>query len=99
MAWTDLANVMNGTVIDVMDDVAIVGGNALRGVFQNAFFEHLAGAAGQEGSTPTFGCKLVDAQAMSVSRGTTLTTRGTNYRVVGYEPDGDGWLLLILEKT
>lgn len=52
---------------------------------------------GVEGEIPVFIGRLSDFS--SVAHGDALTAAGTDYQVVGAEPDGEGMVKLILEET
>lgn len=76
-------------------DLATIGGNGVQGIFENLFVE----VKGIESRKPTFLCDEDNADALSLSHGSTIVINAVSYRVINKEPDGTGFLLLILEKS
>lgn len=61
------------------------------GIFQGGYLE----GAGQEGAQPVFGCAAADVPG--VKHDDELAIAGTDYVVKGVQPDGTGWMRLVLE--
>lgn len=78
------------------DDFAIAAtyqGESIDGIFGNQFFE----VGGVESSRPTF---LTTAAAVpNDPHGNTIVIDSINYLIVGHEPDGTGFITLILETV
>lgn len=76
----------------VATDVAVIDGVSVSGAFSNEYVE----AAGSQGLAPLFRCLVADLGASWT--GSTLIYDGTTYRIVVPQPDGAGWVTLILER-
>lgn len=74
---------------------ATLGGVAVRGVFDNGFVD--AGGLGAYGTAPVFTCPT--AVLAGVAVGGAATIQGTDYTIVGIEPDGTGMSLVRLERV
>lgn len=87
---------VNTAVRDRLSDaVATIGVAEVAGVFRNGYAEGLSGLAA--GSAPSFGCLADDAPGIAV--GDALSISGQSYTVASVEPDGAGWLVLILRRA
>jgi len=76
-------------------DAATFGGNTFNGIFENLFIE----VKGVESRKPTFLCDEDNAKTLLIAHESVITINSVNYKVINKEPDGTGFLLLILEKV
>lgn len=79
----------------VFGDDATVNGTAVRGVFSNAYID----VQGVEATAPNLLCLVDDVPAVAHGHVVTVPARGFTGQVAGIQPDGDGWVLLILFRT
>lgn len=71
---------------------ALVGGVAVRGIFENAY----ADALGMGGTRPA----LLVAASVNAQRGTSVVIDGQpRYEVAVRQPDGEGMMWLMLEQV
>ena len=83
-----LANLANAS--------AVVGGTTLTGIF-DALHDDVIG---MEANPPTFTVKAEDLGNVLPAHGTAVLVQGEREAVVvGVQPDGSGWLRLLLEYT
>jgi hypothetical protein len=74
---------------------AVVGEVTVSGIFRLAYAEAVGGLAA--GSQPAFECRAADVGALS--EGDVMTVRDESWRVIGLEPDGAGWLRVLLQRA
>ncbi len=91
---TDRANFLD---VDAFGVAATYNGvTTVNGVFENEFFEAIAGATVPiESAQALFTCRTADVP--SATHADTLVISGSSYIVVGVQPDGTGMTILILE--
>lgn len=77
--------------------VAVIGGQSVRGVFDVAYALGGVGPVGMAGSQPVFSCATQDIPADPA--GQPLVIAGATYTVAAHEPDGTGISRLLLEST
>jgi hypothetical protein len=82
-------------LLGVFGDDATVNGQAVRGVFSNGYAETLDA----EGTAPSLLC--LAEQVPSVAHGQAVVVAGQSFtgQVVSVQPDGYGWLLLLLHRS
>jgi hypothetical protein len=74
---------------------AVIGSVTISGIFGAPYDEGFGGLAG--GRVLTFQC--IEAEVGAICVGAAVTISGTAYRVASMEPDGAGWLKLILQRA
>lgn len=82
-------------LLAVFGDDATVNGHAVRGVFRNGYAE----ALDAEGTAPSLLCLAADVSG--IAHGQTVLVPGHSFQgqVVSIQPDGYGWVLLLLHRT
>lgn len=70
---------------------------SIAGIFNHEFSENSLGTAGAESTTPIFVCQA--SKVPNIAQGDTLTINSQNYSVRQVEPDGQGVVALVLEKS
>lgn len=78
-------------------EAATLGGQAVRGIFDNAHEAAAVGALGMAATQPAFTMPTASVPATPV--GAALVVRGTTYTVVEHRPDGTGVSDLLLEEA
>ena len=87
---------INAACIGALANVsATIGAATVAGVFRQAYTDTAGGLAA--GSSPIFDC--LASAVPTIARGNTVVINSVNYTVVGIEPDGAGWVSLILQKA
>lgn len=81
---------------DEFGDTAIIGATSVDGIFEKGYVETVIGGAPVAGNFPTFGC--AESDLPSYTDGTDLVVRSTAYKIRNWQPDGTGWVTLILEE-
>ena len=76
-------------------DLATFGVEPMNGIFENLYIE----VQGIESRRPTFLCDEEKANSILIDHGSLIAINGVNYKVITKEPDGSGFLLLVLEKA
>jgi hypothetical protein len=96
MSFAALNDRLNAAVVDRLGNAeATIGGSVVPGIWRQAYTETAGGMAA--GSSPVFDCMA--AAVPSIARGNAVVIAAANYTVVGIEPDGSGWVSLILQKA
>lgn len=85
----------SGRLRAVFGDDATVGGHAVRGVFTNAYVD----VQGAEATSPALQCVADDVPG--VAHGDVVLVPGHSFtgRVASVQPDGYGWVTLLLHRT
>jgi hypothetical protein len=87
---------INAACIGALANVsATIGAATVSGLFRQAYADAASGLAA--GSSPVFDC--LASAVPTIARGNTVTINSVNYTVLGIEPDGAGWVSLILQKA
>jgi hypothetical protein len=74
---------------------AIIGSATVSGIFGQVYAESMGGmAAGRDLSF-----QALESDVGAICVGSTLSISGISYRVASHEPDGAGWLTLILQRN
>lgn len=73
---------------------AVVDGDFVRGIFDNAFAEHFGITAG---TSPMLVCKAADVS--DVAAGAAVHVNSSDYTVASLEPDGTGMMVLRLVEA
>jgi hypothetical protein len=74
----------------------VIDGVTVRGIFDNPFVA-AGGGIGMETTNPTLGLPTENVPSDPI--GKTFARGSVTYEIVGHEPDGTGWSVLILERT
>lgn len=83
-------------VANLANASAVVGGTAVTGIYEALHADVL----GMEASPPSLSIKAEDLGNVLPAHDTVVTVTGRgNHVVVGVQPDGAGWLRLVLEAT
>ena len=83
-------------VANLANASAVVSGTSLTGIYEALHADVL----GMESSPPSLSVKAEDLGNVLPAHGTVVTVDGRgNHVVVGVQPDGAGWLRLVLEVT
>lgn len=82
-------------MLEVFGEDAMVNGQAVRGVFANAYVE----IRGAEASVPSLLCRAEDLPNVAHEQVVIVAQRGFAGQVVSIQPDGEGWVLLVLHRT
>lgn len=72
------------------------GTTTVNGIFDNDYFEIGAGTPGMEGNQPSFLCRAADVP--SAAQNDTLLINSVTYTVVAVQPDGTGFVRLVLRE-
>lgn len=93
--FREFLDIDGGFAVDVL--VIPVDGDdySLRGIFSAEYVDIDAGFAGVSGNNPIFECAESDAH--NISFGDILRIQGKEYRTVATKPDGNGWMVIVLE--
>lgn len=78
-------------------EAATLGGQAVRGIFDNGHQAATVGALGMAATQPVFTMPSADVPPAPV--GSVLVVRGAPYTVVEHRPDGTGVSELLLEEA
>lgn len=76
---------------------AVLAGNIVRGIFENAYAHGDVGMAGMSGTQPVFTMPTASISGEPV--GQTVAVNSQTYLVAAHEPDGTGVSRLILERA
>jgi len=76
--------------------VATIGATTISGVFDNEYIETEFNGIPVAGEHPVFGC--AESELPAYTYGTEITINSTDYKIRNWQPDGTGWITLILEK-
>lgn len=73
------------------------GTTTVNGIFGNDFYAAESLGVGVDGSQPQFAC--AESDVSGVARGQALSVSGTSYTIIDIQPDGTGWVVLILQES
>lgn len=74
---------------------ATVDGSGVTGVFSNQFIESLE----VEGTAPTLLLLVSDVPSVAHGQAVVIASASFTGQVAGVQPDGRGWVLLVLQRT
>jgi hypothetical protein len=74
---------------------ATFGTATVYGLYRQTYAEELSGMAA--GASLVFECEAADVPG--IEYGSALSIAGTSYTVASVEPDGTGWMRLILQRA
>ncbi|QDQ25291.1 hypothetical protein FNU76_02380 [Chitinimonas arctica] len=92
-----LSGAMDGVLLDVLGDAALVDGRPVRGMFAAPWLQPQFGRLKTAIVEPQLSVR--DADAVGIVKGATVVVDGLAYEVVGIEPDGTGWTAVILRPA
>ncbi|QDQ28299.1 hypothetical protein FNU76_19165 [Chitinimonas arctica] len=92
--FCELSGAMDGVLLDVLGDAAQVDGKPARGIFAAPWLQPQFGRLKTAIVEPQLSMR--DADAVGIVKGAAVVVDGLAYEVVGIEPDGTGWMRLIL---
>ncbi|QDQ24934.1 hypothetical protein FNU76_00440 [Chitinimonas arctica] len=95
--FRELSGAMDGVLLDVLGDKALVDGRSVRGMFAASWLQPQFGRLKTAIVEPQLSIR--DADAVGVAKGAAVVVDGLAYEVVGIEPDGTGWTPLILRPV
>lgn len=96
MSFAALNDRLNAAVVDRLGNAeATIGGDVVPGIWRQAYTETAGGLAA--GASPVFDC--LASAVPTIARGNAVVIDSVNYSVIGIEPDGAGWVSLILQKA
>lgn len=105
MSWDDLTEGVMGICRDTFATPILytpVGGDAFetQGIFDAEYKDvvMLDGALVQS-ATPRLGMALADMNGRRAKKGDRVVVKGTQYRVIEFQPDGQAGCSLILERV
>lgn len=100
MGFRELSDGMDALVLDGLGDVAMVGGREIAGFFSAPWLQPRVGRLNTALREPQFEIRAIDAVGLeagqSVSIDLSVQDGGGQYDLVQLEPDGTGWVALIL---
>ncbi len=100
MRFRELSDDMDALVLDGLGDVAIVGGREIAGFFSAPWLQPRMGRLNTAMREPQFEIRVIDAADIEPGQLVTLDLPvqdgGGQYDLVKLEPDGEGWVALIL---
>lgn len=82
-------------MLEEFGDGATVNGQAVRGVFANTFVE----IRGAEATAPSLLCRVESVPEVVAGQAVSIAARGFVGQVASVQPDGEGWVLLVLHRT
>lgn len=96
-AFAALRSRVNLAVIGrLSDEAATVGGVSVSGIFHNGYNASGLGMAGFEATQPSLTCAVADVP--SVAHGNSVVVAAGTFKVAEIEPDGSGFVKLVLKK-
>lgn len=100
MGFRELSDDMDALVLDGLGDMATVGGREIAGFFSAPWLQPRMGRINTALREPKFEIRAIDADGIEsgqlVSIDLSVQDGGGQYDLVQLEPDGTGWVALIL---
>ena len=84
------------TDLDDFGVVATISATTVNGTFENEYIETVFNGVPVAGEHPVFGC--AESDLPSYTYGTDVMINSTAYKIRNWQPDGTGWVTLILEE-
>jgi len=86
----------NNAVIDHLANAeAVIGGQTVSGIFRRDYAEVISGLAA--GANLLFGCRAADVPG--IAKGASVQIGADSYAAASVEPDGNGWVVLVLMRA
>jgi hypothetical protein len=100
MGFRELSDDMDALVLDGLGDMATVGGREIAGFFSAPWLQPRMGRINTALREPQFEIRAIDGDGIEsgqlVSIDLSVQDGGGQYDLVQLEPDGTGWVALIL---
>ena len=100
MGFRELSDDMDALVLDGLGDMATVGGREIAGFFSAPWLQPRVGRLNTALREPQFEIRAIDAEGVEpgqlVAIELSMQDGGGQYDLVQLEPDGTGWVALIL---
>lgn len=102
MRFRELGDDMDAQVLDGLGDVGLINGNEIAGFFSAPWLQPKMGHTNTRIREPHFGIRVCDVDGMEPGQSVVIDLPvqdgGGQYDLVKLEPDGNGWVNLILRR-